>query len=109
MQTISLKYELYFFGALLAITKQERDALLSNYRTVIKYAASADTQGMQYGTFIIKGEAAKTFLATFCVPYISAPGARIFKILVSTPHNTQGVLWGIDTKNFKIPAPGAEI
>ena len=51
----------------------------------------------------IKGEAAKTSLATFCFPYISALGARIFKMLVSTPHNI-AIIMGDRQKNCEDPS-----
>ena len=38
----------------------------------------------------------------FCFPYISSPGDRIFKILVSTPHNTP-LIMGDRHKNFEDP------
>jgi hypothetical protein len=39
----------------------------------------------------------------FFFPYISAPGARIFKIFVSTPHNTP-LIMGDRHKNFEDPS-----
>jgi hypothetical protein len=39
---------------------------------------------------------------------IMITGARIFKILVSIPHN-YGVLWGVGTKMLKIRSPGLKI
>ena len=38
----------------------------------------------------------------FCFPYISSPGDRIFKILVSTPYNTPLII-GDTYKNFEDP------
>ena len=51
---------------------------------------------------VLKGET-----ATFCFPYISAPGARIFKILVSTPHNTP-LIMGDRHQNFEDSSTGAQ-
>ena len=54
----------------------------------------------------LKAETAKTSLTTFCFPF-SAPGARIFKILVSTPHNTPLIIGDRD-KNFEDPITGTQ-
>ena len=46
-----------------------------------------DDDNKHYLITIIKGDSEKTWQIKFCFPYILSPGDRIFKILVSIPHN----------------------
>ena len=49
---------------------------------------------------LLKGVAKKTSHLNFCFAHIAAAKHRIFKILVSTPHNIPLIMWGRH-KNFK--------
>ena len=51
---------------------------------------------------VCKGCSKKNQRIKFCFPYISDPGARIFEILVSTPHNTP-LIMGDRQQNFEDP------
>ena len=50
-------------------------------------AKLSEPQLYWFSEVMLKGDLKKTSLVKFCFPHNSSSGDRIFKILVSTPHN----------------------